>query len=392
MRQDQTKQMSCIHKPKDYLSPRPPLLVPLASWQLAPKLQAVVSTLPEVEADVDIVLYILALCESSDFNPGLMATERQLLIRALVVTLMRPLERRFLSLTLLRRQLLRLSPIWSVGGGGSAGSIGETPRVSEDVVVGHRSPIGTTGRGGEVSVTTKRVGIALISEPVSVVPVPHNPRSISHINLPLPTIRDLLFSGSGAGDLNLLRDVLRDLPHLFLERALAAREDLRVKEYLFPVTQLLPRVLTLSGSVAEPVAPIEGRAVEAVVPDSDEGSSCNSLVGQHVLTSGVDDCRVTVSEASFPFRIVLERWFLGRGGGVLLVNAALLDINVEFVEPFGELVSSCSVQLQKALCPLMQKHLKSAFSFFQDGLIESLDDLNDLDDFDYLLDLCSLLE
>ncbi|KAL5994008.1 hypothetical protein ACLOJK_038365, partial [Asimina triloba] len=53
----------------------------------------------------------------------------------------------------------------------------------------------------------------------------------------------------------------------------------------------------VSGKAAEPVALIEGGAVEAVVPDSDEGSGDNSSVGQHVPTGS--DHRTAVGEDRF---------------------------------------------------------------------------------------------
>ncbi|KAL5975336.1 hypothetical protein ACLOJK_019658, partial [Asimina triloba] len=53
-----------------------------------------------------------------------------------------------------------MSSIRSAGGGGSAGSVGQTPGVYEDVR--HRSPIGITGSGGEVAFVAGRTGAALI--------------------------------------------------------------------------------------------------------------------------------------------------------------------------------------------------------------------------------------
>ncbi|KAL5979102.1 hypothetical protein ACLOJK_018999 [Asimina triloba] len=53
-------------------------------------------------------------------------------------------------------------------------------------------------------------------------------------------------------------------------------------------------VVAASGRVDEPVAHVEGRVTEAVVPDSDEGSGGNSSVGQHVPIGG--DHRVAVGE------------------------------------------------------------------------------------------------
>ncbi|KAL6000134.1 hypothetical protein ACLOJK_034812, partial [Asimina triloba] len=93
-----------------------------------------------------------------------------------------------------------MSPIRSVGGGGRVGSVGKTPGVSEDV--GRKSPIISTRSGCEVFVTARRAGAAVISESVSIVPVAHSLRSFSHINLPLSTVSDLLFSGGGVDDLN----------------------------------------------------------------------------------------------------------------------------------------------------------------------------------------------
>ncbi|KAL6003876.1 hypothetical protein ACLOJK_004422, partial [Asimina triloba] len=222
-----------------------------------------------------------------------------------------------------------MSPIWSVGGRGSASSVGETPGVSGDVVAGHS--------GGEVSVTAGREGAALISESVSVVPTTHSLGSFSHISLPLSTESDLLFNGGGADDLNLLRDVLRDLPHLFIEQALAARESsiimLSLTSFLIGMSEIegpaghrvsfadgaigsaSKSADAMLGSAAEPVIPVEGRAAEVVVPDSDEGSGG--------LSWRVDP------------------------GGSSFGPTFLLDVNVEFIEPFRELASSCSARLQR---------------------------------------------
>ncbi|KAL6000166.1 hypothetical protein ACLOJK_034844, partial [Asimina triloba] len=98
--------------------------------------------------------------------------------------------------------LLCRSPIWSFGGRGSAGSVGKTLEVSKDVVAGHRSPIGCTESGGEVSITTGRVGATIISEWICEVSAAHSPGNFIHISLPLLTVSDLLFSGGGADDLN----------------------------------------------------------------------------------------------------------------------------------------------------------------------------------------------
>ncbi|KAL5986626.1 hypothetical protein ACLOJK_014959, partial [Asimina triloba] len=63
----------------------------------------------------------------------------------------------------------------------------------------------------------------------------------------------------------------------------------------------------VSGRVAKPVTLVEGGVVEAVVPDSDEGSGYNSSVEQHVPTGG--DHLTTVGEAPSLLKIVPERGF-----------------------------------------------------------------------------------
>ncbi|KAL6000452.1 hypothetical protein ACLOJK_024148, partial [Asimina triloba] len=110
----------------------------------------------------------------------------------------------------------------------------------------------------------------------------------------------------------------------------------------------------VSGSVAEPVASIEGRSIKAVVLDSDEGSSGNSSVGKHVPTCDADDHQNTVSEG------LCRRDCPGGSSTSLMLP---LDINVEFIEPFWEL-----------------------------EFIKNLDGVEDPDDLDYLLKQCGDLE
>ncbi|KAL5986258.1 hypothetical protein ACLOJK_014591, partial [Asimina triloba] len=282
-----------------------------------------------------------------------------------------------------------MSSIRSVGGGGSVGSVGETPRVSEDVVAGHRSPIGSTGSGGEVFITAGRVGLALIIESISVVPPTHSPGSFSHISLPLSTISDLFFSEGGANDLS-IDNVNRSLglpsadAPILSGSFFALASSRRAERSPSSVDRVessgeggstSKSVDVASGSAAEPVSPVEGRVAEAVVLDSDEGSSGNSLVGQHVPTGG--DHRVAVSEGS-------------RGSSSS--PAFLLDVNVEFIEPFRELASSCFARLQRPLRSMIQRHLAHSLSFFREVFIKDLDDMEDPDDFDYLLKLYSNLE
>ncbi|KAL6003835.1 hypothetical protein ACLOJK_004381 [Asimina triloba] len=102
---------------------------------------------------------------------------------------------------------------------------------------------------------------------------------------------------------------------------------------------------TMSGRVAEPVALVEGGAVEAVVPDSDEGSSGNSSVGQHVPAGG--DHRIAMGEGPFQTE---------GSGGSSFGPAPPLDINVEFVEPFQKLVHHRSTKIR---CPIFSKGLPS---------------------------------
>ncbi|KAL5994181.1 hypothetical protein ACLOJK_035053 [Asimina triloba] len=212
-----------------------------------------------------------------------------------------------------------MCPIRSVGGGGSAESVGETPGVSEDV--GRKSLIGCTRSRGEVSITVGRE-----VQPLSVSRL----GSFSHISLPLPTVSDLLFSGGGVDDLN-VDNVNRPLelpsanaPILFgsfftlassrhAERSpssvhrVGSSGEGGMSEIKGPVCHRVSfpdGVATskgadaMSGRAAEPVAPVEGGAVEAVIPDNDEGSGDNSSVGQHVPTDG--GRRVAVGEAPLP--------------------------------------------------------------------------------------------
>ncbi|KAL5980205.1 hypothetical protein ACLOJK_036672 [Asimina triloba] len=226
------------------------------------------------------------------------------------------------------------------------------------VIVSHRSPIGSTRSGGEVSITVGRASATLISESVSIVPAAHSLRSFGHISLPLPM---------------LLQDVLRDLPRMFIERALAARE------IEGPARRSASKSVDAAlRSAAELVAPVKGRAAEAIVPDSDEGSGGNSSVGQHVPTGG--DRRVAVSEG--------PSWREGFGRSSS-GPAFLLDVNVE---PFRELVSSCSAWLQRSLPLTIQRRFMYFLSFFREAFIRGLDDVEDPDDFDYLLKLCGNLK
>ncbi|KAL5988760.1 hypothetical protein ACLOJK_026862, partial [Asimina triloba] len=294
------------------------------------------------------------------------------------------------------------------------------------------SPIGSTRSGCEVSVTAGRAGAALIGESISVVPVAHSPGSFSHISLPLPKVSDLLFSGGGADDLNVDNvDQPLGLPGVdtpilcgsffalaspghperspsFVHRAGSSGEGGMSKiegparrRVSFPgnVTGIhRPYFLRLAfgsdpddgfptgtasmstdaalGRVAEPIVPVEGRAPGAVVPDSNEGSGGNSSVRQYVPTGGAH--RVAMGDNG--------------SGGSSSAPTPPLDINVDFIEPFRELGSSCSVQLQKSLHSLVQKQLARIFSSFRDGFIESMDALSDLHDLNHLLDLCGVLE
>ncbi|KAL6000549.1 hypothetical protein ACLOJK_024248, partial [Asimina triloba] len=228
------------------------------------------------------------------------------------------------------------------------------------------------GSGGKISVTARRAGTTL-----SVL------GSFSHISLPLSTVSDLLFSGGGVDNINVdngnrpLSLPGADSPILsgsffalaspgHAERSpSAAREILTI---CFPTSSASKGADAASGGAAEPVAPVGGGAVE-------DG---NSSVGQHVATGG--DYRVVVGEEP-PQR--------EGSGGSSSGPAPLLDINVEFVEPFRKLVSSCSVQLQRPLYSLLQKHLTRVFSSFRDEFIASMDALSDLDDLDHLLGLCN---
>ncbi|KAL6001128.1 hypothetical protein ACLOJK_006855 [Asimina triloba] len=242
------------------------------------------------------------------------------------------------------------------------------------------------GSRGEVSVTSARTGVALISESVNVVPVAHSPGSFSHINFPWPTVSDLLFSGGGIDDLNVDNvdrplglpgfppDMLRDLLRLFVERVLAAREKLKDPHVVIMQIYLLTGSASkgtnlVSGRAVVPVAPVEGGAVEAIVPESDERSGDNSLTGQHIPIG--DDHHVAVGGGS-PRR----EGFSGSSSG----PAPPLVINVEFIEPFRQLVSSCSVQLQRSLRSLVKKYLACTLSSFRDGFIKGIDALSDPDE------------
>ncbi|KAL5994164.1 hypothetical protein ACLOJK_035036 [Asimina triloba] len=130
-----------------------------------------------------------------------------------------------------------------------------------------------------------------------------------------------------------------------------------------------------SGKAIVLVAPVKG-AVEVIVPNNDERSGDNSLLGQHIPNG--DDHHVAPRREG--------------SGGSSSVPAPPLDINVEFVEPFRQLVSSYSVQLQRPLRSLVQKCLTCTLTSFRDGFIEGMDALSDPDDFDHLLGLCDSLE
>ncbi|KAL6006455.1 hypothetical protein ACLOJK_037409 [Asimina triloba] len=122
----------------------------------------------------------------------------------------------------------------------------------------------------------------------------------------------------------------------------------------------------VSGRAAEPVALVEGGAVEAVVPDTDEGSGSNSLVGQHVPTSG--DHRTIVGEA---------------------------PPSVFYLPPLASYFSTFSSQCrlrEKVLEGVLLKYLTRIFSSFRDGFIEGMDALSNPNDLNHLLDLCGNLK
>ncbi|KAL5986697.1 hypothetical protein ACLOJK_015030, partial [Asimina triloba] len=133
-------------------------------------------------------------------------------------------------------------------------------------------------------------------------------------------VSDLLFSGGGTGDLNVDNiDQPLGLPSAgapILSDSFALASSRCAERSPSSVHRAgssgeggstSKSVDAVSGSAAEPVAPIEGRVVKTVVPDSDGGLGDNSSV-----------------------RTVLERLFLGE-------LFPPLDINIEFVEPFSEL-------------------------------------------------------
>ncbi|KAL6002573.1 hypothetical protein ACLOJK_034507 [Asimina triloba] len=287
-----------------------------------------------------------------------------------------------------------MSLIPSIGGGGSAWSVGETPGVSEDV--GPRSPIGSVRCGGEVSITIGRAGATFISESVSVMPIAHSPGSFSNISLPLPMVSDLLFNGGGVDALNVdnvdrpLRLPGVDAPILsdsffalaspghaerspssvhragssgdgvlhygtqfafFFSSSMSEVEGpvhRRILTICLPTGSTLKGADAVSGRAVEPIAPVEGGAVEAVAPDSDEGSGGNSSMEQHVPIDG--GRRVAVGEGS-------PRRDGSRGSSS--APTPPLDINVEFIEPFWEF---------------------------------GMDAVSDSDDLNQLLDLCDALE
>ncbi|KAL6000454.1 hypothetical protein ACLOJK_024150, partial [Asimina triloba] len=213
-------------------------------------------------------------------------------------------------------------------------SVGETPGVSEDI--GCMSRVGSTGSGGEVSIIAGRIGAAIISESVSMVPVTHNLGSFSHINFPFLTVSDLLFNGGGVDDLN-VNNVDRPLrlPSAHTPILSGSFFDLVPPER----AERSPSSVHRAGSSGEggmsetegpkgscAVTPVEGGAVMAIVLDSDERSGDNSSMGQHIPTG--DDHHVSVGGGS-PRR----KGFGGSYSG----PAPPLDINVEFVEPFWQL-------------------------------------------------------
>ncbi|KAL5985088.1 hypothetical protein ACLOJK_036324, partial [Asimina triloba] len=220
-----------------------------------------------------------------------------------------------------------MTPIRSAGGGGSVRSVSETPGDSEDV--GRRSPIVSTGSRGEVSVAVGRT-------------------SVAHISLLLPIVNNLLFSRDGIDDLNVdnvdrpLGLPAADAPILFgsffdlVSPGRAERSPSSNHRASSSGEGALKGTDAVSGREAEPVAPVEGGAVEAVVPDSEEGSGGNSSMGQHVPIR--NDHHVAVGGGSSR-----REGSRGSSSG----PTASLDINVEFVEPFWQLVSSCSIRLQK---------------------------------------------
>ncbi|KAL5980250.1 hypothetical protein ACLOJK_036717 [Asimina triloba] len=212
-----------------------------------------------------------------------------------------------------------MSPIRSAGGGGSAGSVDETPGVLKDV--GCRSPIVSMGSGGEVSVATGRTSAALISESVSIVPVAHSPGSFSHIGLPLPR-------GGGIDDLNVdnnhrpLGLLGADAPILSssfylvspgrAERSPSSVHQAGSSHEGGPAHRRVSfpdgGTDVVSGRAVEPIAPVEGGAIEAVVPDNDKGSGGNSSTGQHVPTGS--DHHIAVGGAPPTFSPFFFYWFL----------------------------------------------------------------------------------
>ncbi|KAL6001096.1 hypothetical protein ACLOJK_006823, partial [Asimina triloba] len=101
-------------------------------------------------------------------------------------------------------------------------------------------------------------------------------------------------------------------------------------------------------SAAEPFASIDRIAADAIIPDNDNGSGGNSLVGRHVPTGDASNHPDTASDG-LSRRDGFEESFTGR--------TLPLDINVELIEPFRELASSSSIQLQGSLRPSMQRCL-----------------------------------
>ncbi|KAL5980084.1 hypothetical protein ACLOJK_036551 [Asimina triloba] len=267
---------------------------------------------------------------------------------------------------------------------GGGGSMGVTFGISENAVAGHGSPI------GEVSVTAGTAVVALISNSVSIVPVAQSQGSLGHIDIPLPTMSNLLFNEDGAGDLNVDnvdRPIgLPDVDELILScsffalarversppsihRAGFSRD--RDSDNDFPTSSAFKSVDAVLRSAVEPIASGERIAIEAIVPDNDNGSGGNSSVGQHLPTCNADDHRNTVSEG-LPQRDGSRESSTG--------ITAPLDINTEFIEPFRELASSYFRRLMHTL------------SSFRDEFVKSLDDMDDPDDFDYLLNLCGNLK
>ncbi|KAL6003813.1 hypothetical protein ACLOJK_004359 [Asimina triloba] len=120
----------------------------------------------------------------------------------------------------------------------------------------------------------------------------------------------------------------------------------------------------VSRSAAESVASRKRIAAEVVIPDNDNDSGDNSLVGQHVPTGDADDRRNTVSKG------LSQR----DGSGESSTGP------------------TPSLDIYGSLCPSMQRRLMRTLSSFQDDFVKSLDEIDGSDDFVYLLNLCGDLE